>query len=115
METILAFVIGALFAASIYMLLRRSIVKLIIGLSMLTNAANLLIFTSAGLVRERPAIMRSGEAQEVGSFTDPLSAALVLTAIVIGFSVLAFTMVLIYRANQVVGTDDIDEMRTTEQ
>ncbi|CAN5665847.1 Na+/H+ antiporter subunit C [soil metagenome] len=97
------------------MLLRRSIVKLIIGLAMLTNAANLLIFTSAGLVRGRPPLMSGDATDPASTYADPLPAAVVLTAVIIGFSVLAFAMVLVYRARQVTGTDDIDEMRTTEK
>lgn len=51
MEIILAFVVGGLYAAGIYMLLRRSLVKLLIGLGLLSHATNLLIFTAAGLTR----------------------------------------------------------------
>jgi multicomponent Na+:H+ antiporter subunit C len=51
----------------------------------------------------------------VTAYADPLPQALILTAIVISFGVLAFTLVLLHRSFQTVGTDDIDEMRGTDQ
>ena len=54
MEALLAVVIGGLYAAGVYMLMRRSIVKLIIGLGLLAHGASLLVFTAAGLTRAVP-------------------------------------------------------------
>ncbi len=115
MDTILAFVIGALFAAAIYLMLRRSIVKLIIGLSLMGQAVNLLIFTAGGLTRARPPLVPEGASAPVAGSADPVPQALILTAIVISFGVLAFTAVLVKRVYQTVGTDDLDEMRDTDQ
>ncbi len=114
METIMAFLVGALFAASIYMMLRRSIVKLVIGLILLSNAANLLIFTVSGLTRGLPPLIPEGASLPAGGWADPLPQALVLTAIVIGFGVLAFAVVLIHRAYEVIKEDDLDKMRSTD-
>ncbi|PAV25788.1 multisubunit sodium/proton antiporter MrpC subunit [Tamilnaduibacter salinus] len=114
METLMAYVIGILFAASIYMMLRRSIVKLVIGLIILSNAANLLIFVVSGLTRGSPPLIPDGAGEVTGVVADPLPQALILTAIVIAFSVLAFAVVLIRRAYEVVGTDDLDEMKDTD-
>lgn len=114
METVLAFVIGALYAAGLYMMMRRSVIKLIIGLGLLGHAANLLIFTVGGLNRGEPPLIAGGEQTLSGSFADPLPQALILTAIVIGFGVQAFTVVLIKRAYQTTGTDDLVQMRTTD-
>jgi multicomponent Na+:H+ antiporter subunit C len=114
MTVVLAVVIGGLYAAGIYLMLRRNLAKLIIGLALLTNAANLLIFTVAGLTRARPPLVPQGELRPLGAVADPLPQALILTAIVIGFGVLAFTMVLAYRADQAVNSDDLDDMRTTD-
>jgi len=112
-ETLLAFVIGGLYAAGLFMMLRRSIVKLIIGIGLLGHAANLLIFTIAGLTRARPPLIsESADSQSV--FADPLPQALILTAIVIGFAVQAFALVLVYRVVQTVGTDDLDNMKATD-
>lgn len=119
MHLLLAIVIGLLYAAGLYMMLRRSIVKLLIGLALLGHGANLLIFTAPGIVRGSPPLIPAGEKAMAGSvingdFTDPLPLALILTAIVISFAILAFTSVLVKRAYQEVGTDDLDEMKATD-
>jgi multicomponent Na+:H+ antiporter subunit C len=113
-ETLLAFAVGGLYATGLYMMLRRSIVKLLIGLALLSNAANLLIFTVAGLTRGQPAVVPGGADQPPIPHADPLAQALILTAIVIGFGVLAFAVVLVHRAHQAVGSDDLDDMNTTD-
>jgi multicomponent Na+:H+ antiporter subunit C len=114
METLLAFVIGGLYSAGLYMMVRRSIVKMIFGLALLGNAANLLIFTMGRLVRGRPPLVPAGATEPLSPFADPLTQALILTAIVIGFGVQAFALVLIKRVYDEVGTDDLDEMKTTD-
>lgn len=113
MEPILAIVIGVLYAAGIYLMMRRNLVKVVIGLVLLGQAANLLIFTTAGLGTEAPLIQPGADAPP-GPVADPLPQALILTAIVIGFGVIAFTLVLFHRAYQSIGTDDLDEMRATD-
>ncbi len=114
METILAVVIGVLYATGIYMMLRRSLVKLIIGLSLLSNGANLLIFTVGRLTRARAPFVPEGADALQPPYADPLPQALILTAIVISFGVLGFVVVLFHRAYQTVGTDDLDEMKATD-
>ncbi len=113
MEALLAVVIGGLYASGIYMLMRRSIVKLIIGLGLLAHGASLLVFTAAGLTRAVPPVIPQG-AKAITEAADPLPQALILTAIVISFGVQAFAMVLAYRAYQTVGTDDLDDMKATD-
>ncbi|HXH08214.1 MAG TPA: NADH-quinone oxidoreductase subunit K [Alphaproteobacteria bacterium] len=88
--------------------------KVIFGLAILTNATNLLIFTVAGPVRARPPIVAVDAEQLTPPFADPVPQAFILTAIVIGFGVLAFTLVLPYRAFQAVGSDDLDAMISTD-
>ncbi|QJQ94763.1 MULTISPECIES: Na+/H+ antiporter subunit C [Halomonadaceae] len=114
MEPVMALAIGLLYAMAIYMMLRRSIVKLVIGLMLLSNAANLLIFTSAGMVRGAPPLIAEGALGPPGGIADPLPQALVLTAIVIAFGVLAFAVVLIRRAYEIVKADDLDKMKDTD-
>ena len=114
METLMAYVVGVLFAAAVYMMLRRSIVKLVIGLMLLSNAANLLIFTVAGMKQGAPPLIPEGAKAPAGVVADPLPQALILTAIVIAFGALAFSVVLIHRAYEVVGTDDLDQMKDTD-
>jgi multicomponent Na+:H+ antiporter subunit C len=114
MHTVLAIVIGGLFAAAVYLMLRRSLAKLIIGLSLLTTATNLLILTVGGLTRARPPLVPVGAMRPVEPYADPIPQALILTAIVIGFGVLAFMMALAYRTYNVVGSDDLDDMVATD-
>lgn len=114
METILAFTVGGLYAAAIYMLLRRSVVKLLIGLGLLSHAANLLIFTSAGLTRGRAPVITPRASLAAAPVADPLPQALILTAIVIGFGVTAFALVLVYRVYTTLGTDDLNRMRDVD-
>jgi multicomponent Na+:H+ antiporter subunit C len=117
MDLVLAIVIAALFATGLYTILRRSIVRLAIGLVLIGHAANLVIFTAAGLRRDGPPILPPGglEAAEGGfASADPLPQALVLTAIVIGFAVLAFTLVLVHRVYLEVRSDDVDALAVTD-
>ena len=115
MELILALLVGVLFAGGVYMMLRRSMVKLIIGLILLGQAANMLIFTIGGLERETPPLIQTGSEALTGAFADPLPQALILTAIVIGFGAQAFAIVLIRRVFQVTQTDDLDQLIETEK
>lgn len=115
MEIILAVVIGTLYATSVYMMLRRSIVKLIIGLALLGQASNLLIFTLGRLTREGPPLVPDGELILLGTFADPVPQALILTAIVIGFGIQAFAVVLIKRVHQATGTNDLDKLTSTDR
>lgn len=114
MELVLAILVGGLFAAGLYTILRRSIVRIAVGLILLGHAANLLIFTAARLTRYEPPIVPP-EAETLGQqVADPLPQALILTAIVISFGVLVFALVLIQRVYQVVGSDDLDSLTSTD-
>jgi multicomponent Na+:H+ antiporter subunit C len=115
MELVLAIVVGGLFAAGLYTILRRSIVRIAIGLILLGHAANLLIFTAARLTRYQPPVIAADAEVVVQPAADPLPQALILTAIVISFGVLAFALVLIQRVYQAAGTDDLDSLTTTDR
>jgi multicomponent Na+:H+ antiporter subunit C len=114
METILALLIGALYAASFYLMLRRSLMKLVLGLMIFGHAVHLLIFTAAGLTEGNPAFIAEGEKVAAAPFADPLPQALILTAIVISFGVLAFSLALVRRTHQTMGTDDLDALKEDE-
>lgn len=111
MELLLAITAGALYAAGIYSMLRRGLAQLIIGLSLLTNGTNILIFNSGGLTRANPPILPENPVGDVPPFADPVPQALVLTAIVIGFGVLAFSLVLAHQVHRATGTDDLGDSR----
>jgi len=110
MELLLALAAGVLYAAGIYLMLRRRLAQLIIGIGLLSNGTNLLIFTAGGLTRGRPPLVPDGAQSLLEPYADPVPQALVLTAIVIGFGLLAFSLVLAHRVHDTVGTDDVDDV-----
>lgn len=114
MESMLAVVVGILFACGVYLLLRRDLVRVVVGVALITNAVNLLFFAAGRLTRFNPPLVAEGEVAPELPFANPLPQALILTAIVIGFGLLAFTLVLVYRAQRELNTLDPDEMRVAE-
>ena len=98
MELLLAIVAGVLYATGLYLMLRRRLAQLIIGLGLLSNGSNILILSAAGVTR---ASRRSSTAGTCAAdqFADPVPQSLILTAIVIGFGVLAFALVLAHRVH----------------
>ena len=114
MHTLLILTSGGLYVAGFFLMLRRSVVKLVIGLVMLGHATNLLVFSAGRLVRAQAPFVPEGGAA-AGLVSDPLPQALILTAIVIGFGVQAFAIVLIRSAYQVAGAGDLEQMRATDQ
>lgn len=115
MESLLAILIGGLFSCAIYMILNRCTIKLIIGLSLLAHACNLLIFTLATTVRGKAPLIAEGEKMITETVADPLPQALILTAIVIGFGVTAFTIILIQQVYQTIGTNDTNDLSTCDK
>lgn len=109
MEILLALTAGVLYAAGIYLMLRRRLAQLIIGLGLLSNGTNVLIFTAGGLTSGRPPVIPENEPL-LEPYADPVPQALVLTAIVIGFGLLAFSLVLAHRVHAAGGSDDVDEV-----
>ena len=110
MEDLFALASGVLYAAGIYLMLRRRLAQLIIGLGLLSNGTNLLIFTAGGLTRARPPVIAAGLVVLEPPYADPVPQALVLTAIVIGFGLTAFSLVLAHRVHATAGTDDVDDV-----
>ena len=115
MEVLIAILIGSLFAAGIFCLLRRSIMKLVIGVILLSQGANLLVFAAGGLTAGQPAFASSGSGVPPAGHADPLPQALVLTAIVIGFGLVVFSLSLLMKAYAAVGSDDINAFNKTDQ
>lgn len=115
MEFAMAIAIGSLYAAGAYLLMRRNLIKLILGIVFIGHAANLMIFAAAGLTQGEPPFVPPGASGLPPTSADPLPQALILTAIVIGFGVLAFTLVMAQRADKMIGTEDLDEMKDTDR
>ena len=115
MEILIALLIGTLFASGIYCLLRRSLMKIIIGIMLLSQGANLLVFAVGGLVHDTPVFISGESGTPPAGHGDPLPQALVLTAIVIGFGLVIFTIALLLRAYNAVGSDDMNAFNQTDQ
>jgi multicomponent Na+:H+ antiporter subunit C len=114
MELLLAICIGLLYAAGIFLILQRSLVRLIIGLILLGNGANMLIFLLGRITKGKPPIIPEELDVLLDVYADPIPQALILTAIVISFGLQAFAIILVKRAYRVVNTDDLDQMNTHE-
>ena len=104
-EFVMAVVLGILFAVGTFLVLRRDIVRVIWGVIIIGQAANVYLVTMGGIGGSVPIL--HGEHANV---TDPLVQALVLTAIVIGFGTTAFALVLTYRVYEEHGTIDLVEV-----
>jgi multicomponent Na+:H+ antiporter subunit C len=103
MTNLLAVVIGVIFGCGLYLMMRRTMVQLLLGLAMIGNGANLLIFVSARLTPGRPPLIAEGDKVPVEPYADPLAQALILTAIVISFGVVAFTLALTHKTFESAG------------
>ena len=110
MTLVLAVLVGALFATGVFLILRRHAVTLLLGLVLLAHAANLFVFASGGVTRGGTPIVPEGSSRLPASAADPLPQALVLTAIVISFGVLAFVIALLERHHRLAGTEEVDRL-----
>ncbi|MCU0786933.1 MAG: NADH-quinone oxidoreductase subunit K [Verrucomicrobia bacterium] len=107
-----ALLIGALFACATWLILQRSFVRILFGFILLSNAANLLVLSMSGRPEGRGAPV-VGETEM--PLVDPLPQALILTAIVIGFGVTAYLVVLLYRLFLDQNTTSVSEMYREEE
>jgi multicomponent Na+:H+ antiporter subunit C len=114
MTLLLAVVVGVLFGCGVYLLLQRSLGQILVGLVLLGNAVNLSVFVAGRLTRAAPPLAGMGQSAPPPGAADPLPQALVLTAIVIGFALLAFAAALLWRTHEAVGDDDPDSLRRTD-
>ena len=114
MDYVLAALVGCFVALGVYLLLSRSVIRMLLGLVVFGNGINLLIFTAGRLTREIAPIVPAGLEQPAGPIANPLPQALILTAIVIGFAMFSFLLVLAFRAYQSLDADNTDTMRVAE-
>jgi multicomponent Na+:H+ antiporter subunit C len=108
-----AFVAAGLFGCGLYMTLSRHVVRMVLGLSLLTTAVNLALFQAGRIRKAQPPIIAEG-AERLGESADPLPQALVLTAIVIGFALTVVLAALVLRAWRAHGTLRSDELRSAQ-
>ncbi|WP_243290477.1 Na(+)/H(+) antiporter subunit C [Bacillus sp. FJAT-47783] len=111
MEILMSIVAGILFMAATYLMLSKSLLRIIIGTGLLSHGAHLLILTMGGLKQGTVPLL----SEKAASYVDPLPQALILTAIVISFGVTSFFLVLAYRSYQELGTDDMEQLRGNDQ
>jgi multicomponent K+:H+ antiporter subunit C len=104
MEVLIAFIIALLTALGVYLTLRARTYPVVLGLTMLTYAVNLFLFSMGRLNINKAAVLQEG----VTSYADPLPQALVLTAIVISFAMTAFVIILSLKAKGDMYTDHVD-------
>lgn len=110
MEILMIFMIGIFVTIATYLILTKSLLRVILGVVILSHAAHLLLLTLSGLKAGSPPLL----GEEAAAYSDPLPQALILTAIVIGFGITAFMLVLAYRTYKAHGTDNFDELRGSE-
>lgn len=103
MEALIALAIGTLTGCAVYLVLRAHTFPVVLGLTLLSYAVNLFLFATGRLVIGQPPLIGSA-----ANYADPLPQALVLTAIVIGFAMTAFVIMLALRARAELGNDHVD-------
>jgi multicomponent K+:H+ antiporter subunit C len=108
MEAVIAIAIGVLAAAGVWLILRPRTFQVLIGLSLLSYATNLFIFSVGSLSIGREPIVQDGVAANLLQYTDPLPQSLVLTAIVIGFATTALFLVVLLALRGLSGSDHVD-------
>jgi multicomponent Na+:H+ antiporter subunit C len=107
MEIAMSVVAGVLFTVGTYLILTKSLLRVVLGLMLLSHGAHLLLLTMAGLQEGAPPLLGI----EASVYADPLPQALILTAIVISFGVIAFMLVLAYRTYQAHKTDNLERLK----
>ncbi|MCA9834878.1 MAG: NADH-quinone oxidoreductase subunit K [Thermomicrobiales bacterium] len=110
MTLVFSLAIASLFAAGAYLMLKRDLIRLIAGMIMIGNAANLFIMASA-LRRGTAAILP----HDGDDMADPLTQAMVLTAIVISFATAALALVVVYRVYTSHLSVDLGELSLAEE
>ncbi|MEI2415713.1 Na+/H+ antiporter subunit C [Orrella sp. JC864] len=108
MELILALAIGVMAGSGVWLLLRPRTFQFIMGLSLVSYAVNLFIFGMGRLKTDMPPLIVDGVPTDLAHYTDPLPQALVLTAIVIGFAMMALFLVVLLASRGLTGTDHVD-------
>ncbi|MBM2319894.1 MULTISPECIES: Na+/H+ antiporter subunit C [Marivita] len=114
MEFLFAITVGVMVSAAVYLMLSNNLLRFIFGLVLISNAANLTIFVSGRLTDGAPPLIPEGADAPLVDVANALPQALVLTAIVIGFGLFAFAIVLVFRAWTTLNSLTPDDMRLAE-
>jgi multicomponent K+:H+ antiporter subunit C len=108
MEVVVSVAIGVMATAGVWLLLRPRTFQVLFGLSLMSYAVNLFIFSVGSLAIDKEPIVEPGLAADLVNFTDPLPQSLVLTAIVIGFATTALFLVVLLALRGLSGGDHVD-------
>jgi multicomponent Na+:H+ antiporter subunit C len=114
MEVMIAVLVGLLTGAGAYLMMSGKLLPYIFGLVLLSNAGNMVIFSSGRLVYAEPPLVPAALSQPTQTIGNSLPQALILTAIVIGFGLMCFALALSYRSFSQMKTTRMDEMRVAE-
>ena len=109
MEPLLAILVGVMIAGALYLMLSGMLVRFVFGFVLMGNAVNLLIFTAGRLSETAPPLIQPGRTFPGEPVANALPQALILTAIVIGFAMTLFMLVLLYRTYDRTRTLDSDQ------
>lgn len=108
MEVVISLAIGVMTGAGVWLLLRPRTFQVLMGLSLLSYATNLFIFSVGSLSIDKEPIVKPGLPADLASYADPLPQSLVLTAIVIGFATTALFLVVLLALRGLSGGDHVD-------
>jgi len=108
MEVVISLAIGVLAGAGVWLVLRPRTFQVLIGLSLLSYAVNLFIFSVGSLAVDAEPIVRPGVPTDLAHYSDPVPQSLVLTAIVIGFATTALFLVVLLAQRGLTGGDHVD-------
>jgi len=108
MEIVIALGLGVLVATGVWLVLRPRTYQVLMGLSLLSYATNLFIFSVGSLAIDKEPIVQAGLAANLDNYTDPMPQSLVLTAIVIGFATTALFLVVLLALRGLTDTDHVD-------
>lgn len=115
MEVLWSIVVGIFISIGIYLMLERHILRILYGLILISSAVNLAILTAGRLTPGNPPLIEADAVLPAAGSANPLPQALILTAIVIGFGLLVFALILLYRAYTETGSADVDDMKASEE
>ncbi|MCG1010086.1 Na(+)/H(+) antiporter subunit C [Salinicoccus sp. ID82-1] len=107
MEIVIIILAGILIGAAVYLMLSKSLIRIIIGTAIMSHGVHLMLLTMGRLKRGSIPVLD----EEVSNYSDPLPQALILTAIVIAFALTAYTLVLALRSYRELDTDNVEEMK----
>lgn len=110
MELIFSIAVGLMAGCGVFLMLRGHTFSIIMGITLMSYAVNLFLFASGGLALNSAAVLGESE-----TYSDPLPQALVLTAIVIGFAMTAFALILAIKARADLGSDHVNGSETNAQ